>query len=58
MSSSAVRAGTLSSSFTPMDRAMGIQRAIQHQDPPKIPLKIAQNDQQCPLVRLQPNLAQ
>jgi len=37
---------------------MGMQQAIQHQDPPNIPLKNAQNDQQCPLVRLQPNLAQ
>ena len=40
------------------DRALGMQQAIQHQDPPNIPVKIAQNDQQCPLVRLQPNLAQ
>jgi len=36
---------------------MGMQQAIQHQDPPNIPIKNAQNDQQCPLVRLQPNLA-
>jgi len=40
------------------DRAMGMQQAIQHQDPPNIPVKNAQNDQQCPLVRLQPILAQ
>ena len=37
---------------------MVMQQAIQHQDPPNIPLKNAQNDQQCPLVRLQQNLAQ
>jgi len=37
---------------------MRMQQAIQHQDPPNIPIKNAQNDQQCPLVRLQPNLAQ
>jgi len=30
------------------DRAMGMQQAIQHQDPPNIPVKNAQNDQQCP----------
>jgi len=40
------------------DRAMGMHQAIQHQDPPKIPVKNAHNDQQCPLVRLQPKLAQ
>ena len=40
------------------DRAMGMQQAIQHQDPPNIPVKNAQNDQQCLLVRLQLNLAQ
>ena len=40
------------------DRAMGMQQAIQHQDPPNIPVKNAHNDQQCPPVRLQPNLAQ
>jgi len=40
------------------ERAMGMQQAIQHQDPPNIPVKNAQNNQQCPLVRLQPNLAQ
>ena len=40
------------------DRAMGMQQAIQHQDPPNTPVKNAQNNQQCPLVRLQPNLAQ
>ena len=40
------------------DRAMGMQQAIQHQDPPNIPVKNVQNDQQCPPVRLQPNLAQ
>jgi hypothetical protein len=28
---------------------MGMQQAIQHQDPPNIPVKIAQNEQQCPL---------
>jgi len=28
------------------DRAMGMQQAIQHQDPPNIPVKNAQNDQQ------------
>jgi len=39
------------------DRTMGMQQAIQHEDPPNIPVKNAQNDQQCPLVRLQPNLA-
>jgi hypothetical protein len=27
---------------------MGMQHAIQHQDPPNIPVKNAQNDQQCP----------
>jgi hypothetical protein len=27
---------------------MGMQQAIQHQDPPKIPVKNPQNDQQCP----------
>jgi len=37
---------------------MGMQQAIQHQDPPNIPVKNAQNDQQGPLIRLQPNLAQ
>jgi len=37
---------------------MGMQQAIQQQDSPNIPIKNAQNDQQCPLVRLQPNLAQ
>ena len=40
------------------DWAMGMQQAIQHKDPPNIPIKNAQNDQQCPLVRLLPNLAQ
>jgi len=30
------------------DRAMGMQQDIQHQDPPNIPVKNAQNDQQCP----------
>ena len=40
------------------DRAMGMQKAIQRQDPPNIPVENAQNDQQCPLVRLQPNLSQ
>jgi len=40
------------------DRAMGMQQAIQHQDPPNIPVKNVQNNQQRPLVRLQPNLAQ
>ena len=30
------------------DRAMGMQQAIRHQDPPNIPVKNAQNDQQCP----------
>jgi hypothetical protein len=40
------------------DWATGMQQAIQHQDPPNIPVKNAQNDQQWPLVRLQPNLAQ
>jgi hypothetical protein len=34
---------------------MGMQQAIQHQDPPNISVKNPQNDQQCPLVRLQPN---
>jgi hypothetical protein len=40
------------------DRSMGMQQAMQHQDPPNIPVKNAQNDQHCPLVRLQPNPAQ
>jgi len=39
------------------DRAMGMQQAIQQQDPPNIPVENAQNDQQCPLLRLQTNLA-
>jgi len=40
------------------DRAMGMQQAIQHQDPQNIAVINAQNDQQCSLVRLQPKLAQ
>jgi len=40
------------------DRAMGMQQAMQNQDPPNIPVKNAQNDQQCLLLRLQANLAQ
>jgi len=40
------------------DRAMGMQQAIQHQDPPNIPVKNVQNVQQCLLERLQPNPAQ
>ena len=39
-------------------RAMGMQKAIQHQDSPNIPVKNAQNYQQYSLVRLQPNFAQ
>ena len=35
-----------------------ISQAIQHQDSPNFPVKNAQDDKQCPLVRLQPNLAQ
>ena len=32
---------------------MEMQQAIQHQNPPNIPVKNAENDQQCPPVRLQ-----
>jgi hypothetical protein len=39
-------------------RAMEMQQAIQHQDPPNIPVKNAQNNQQCSLIRLKSNLAQ
>ena len=44
--------------WTKRDRAMGMQQAIQHQDPPNIPVKNAQNDHQFPPVRLQPKRAQ
>ena len=37
---------------------MGMQQAFQHQDPPNIPVKNAENDQQCPPLRLQPNFTQ
>ena len=40
------------------DRTMRLQQATQHQDPPNIPVKNALNDQQYPLVHLQPNFAQ
>ena len=40
------------------DRAVVLHQAIQHQDPPNIPVKNTQKVQHCPLLRLQPKLTQ